>query len=188
MTVSELVELSQAMRIPAAPVTDGESILACPQYAERGFFIEGGSGSRAILPDPDRRSGCRRHRSRRHRLPRHLGAIRRRRLERARRNGDQRNDVRRRGTALRGLKVFDLSTFWAGAYLTCYLGAFGADVIKVESIQRPDGHRYSGALLREGDDWYERGPLWQGTNLNKRDITLDLTSAAGRELALRLAG
>lgn len=79
-----------------------------------------------------------------------------------------------------GLKVFDLSTFWAGAYLTCYLGAFGADVVKVESIQRPDGHRYSGSLLREGDDWYERGPLWQGTNLNKRDITLDLTSAAGR--------
>ena len=86
-----------------------------------------------------------------------------------------------------GLKVFDLSTFWAGAYLTCYLGAFGADVIKIESIQRPDGHRYSGAMLREGDDWYERGPLWQGTNLNKRDITLDLTSEAGRELALRLA-
>ncbi|WP_197505070.1 CaiB/BaiF CoA-transferase family protein, partial [Mycobacterium sp. E3305] len=50
-----------------------------------------------------------------------------------------------------------------------------------------DGHRYSGSLLREGEDWYERGPLWQGTNLNKRDITLDLNSAAGRELALRLA-
>ena len=43
-----------------------------------------------------------------------------------------------------GLKVFDLSTFWSGAYLTMYLGAFGADVVKVESIQRPDGHRYSG--------------------------------------------
>ena len=83
--------------------------------------------------------------------------------------------------------MFDLSTFWAGAYLTCYLGAFGADVIKVESIQRPDGHRYSGSLLRDGDDWYERGPLWQGTNLNKRDITLDLSSARGRDLALQLA-
>ena len=86
-----------------------------------------------------------------------------------------------------GLKILDLSTFWAGAYLTCYFGAYGADVVKVESIQRPDGHRYSGALLREGDDWYERGPLWQGTNLNKRDLTLDLNSEKGRELALRLA-
>ena len=86
-----------------------------------------------------------------------------------------------------GLKILDLSTFWAGAYLTCYFGAYGADVVKVESIQRPDGHRYSGALLREGDDWYERGPLWQGTNLNKRDLTLDLNSEKGRELALRFA-
>ena len=63
----------------------------------------------------------------------------------------------------------------------------GADVIKVESIQRPDGHRFSGALLRDGDDWYERGPLWQGTNLNKRDITLDLSSERGRAIARRLA-
>src|SRR6185312_4459231 len=52
------------------------------------------------------------------------------------------------------LKVLDLSTFWAGAYLTCYLGAFGADITKVESIQRPDGHRFSGAWAYEGDRWY----------------------------------
>jgi crotonobetainyl-CoA:carnitine CoA-transferase CaiB-like acyl-CoA transferase len=85
------------------------------------------------------------------------------------------------------MKVLDLTTFWAGGYLTCYLGAFGADVVKVESIQRPDGFRYSAAYPHEGDDWYERSALWQATNLNKRDITLDLTSQAGRELARRLA-
>ena len=85
------------------------------------------------------------------------------------------------------MKVLDLTTFWAGGYLTCYLGAFGADVVKVESIQRPDGFRYSAAYPYEGDDWYERSALWQATNLNKRDITLDLTSQAGRELARRLA-
>jgi crotonobetainyl-CoA:carnitine CoA-transferase CaiB-like acyl-CoA transferase len=86
-----------------------------------------------------------------------------------------------------GLRVLDLSTFWAGAYLTCYLGAFGADIVKVESIQRPDGHRYSGAFPFEGDDWYERSVIWQATNLNKRDLTLDLTSERGREIARRLA-
>ena len=63
MTVAELVELSQAMRIPAAPVTDGESILACPQYAERGFFIEGGSGRWAVHHDREPLSGCRRRQS-----------------------------------------------------------------------------------------------------------------------------
>ncbi len=84
------------------------------------------------------------------------------------------------------VKVLDLSTFWAGAYLTCYLGAFGADITKVESIQRPDGFRYSGAYAHEGDLWYERSGMWQATNLNKRDITLDLNSDDGRDIARRL--
>ena len=39
-TVTEIVELSQAMRIPAAPVNDGATVLDCPQYAKRGFFVE----------------------------------------------------------------------------------------------------------------------------------------------------
>lgn len=164
-TVADIVELGQAMRIPTAPVSDGASILDCPQYDERGFFVTGGGeGWSFRCPGP----------------PFRLGKT----------TAAQRRPTRGQGEArapFAGLKVFDLSTFWAGAYLTCYLGAFGADVVKVESIQRPDAHRYSGALLRTGDDWYERGPLWQGTNLNKRDLTLDLSSERGREIALRMA-
>src|SRR6201992_3209542 len=41
-TVAEIVELAQALRIPAAPVNDGATILDCPQYAKRGFFVDGG--------------------------------------------------------------------------------------------------------------------------------------------------
>jgi CoA-transferase family III len=54
-------------------------------------------------------------------------------------------------TPFADVKVLDLSTFWAGAYLTCYLDAFGAEIVKVESIQRPDGPRYSGAWAYEVD-------------------------------------
>jgi crotonobetainyl-CoA:carnitine CoA-transferase CaiB-like acyl-CoA transferase len=185
MNVDDIVELSQAMRIPAAPVTDGASILSCPQYAERGFFLESGaSETRFTRPGaPFRLSKT----AAREPAPApRLGA--------SSPAGDQRAELGNAVAAVTdpalpfaGLKILDLSTFWAGAYLTCYFGAFGADVVKVESIQRPDGHRYSGALLRDGDDWYERGALWQATNLNKRDLTLDLNSEKGRELALRLA-
>lgn len=185
MSVAALVDLSQAMRIPAAPVLEGDTILSCPQYAERGFFVESATETwRFTRPGAPFRLSKTPARS-----PLPAPAMQ----KDAQVTWAERDAPRQRDAALNsslpfaGLKVFDLSTFWAGAYLTCYLGAFGADVIKVESIQRPDGHRYSGSLLREGDDWYERGPLWQGTNLNKRDITLDLTSAAGRKLALRLA-
>ncbi len=41
-TVAEIVELGQALRIPAAPVNDGATVLDCPQYAKRGFFVEAG--------------------------------------------------------------------------------------------------------------------------------------------------
>jgi crotonobetainyl-CoA:carnitine CoA-transferase CaiB-like acyl-CoA transferase len=67
-----------------------------------------------------------------------------------------------------------------------YLGALGADVIKLESVQRPDGFRFSGAFPQEGDDYYDRSGIWQATNLNKRDLTLDLTRPEGRELLERL--
>jgi crotonobetainyl-CoA:carnitine CoA-transferase CaiB-like acyl-CoA transferase len=184
MNVADLVELSQAMRIPAAPINDGATILDSPQYRDRGFFIESdASDVRFSRPGAPFRFS---------KTP--VGSP-----KPAPRLGDHAVDWGVRAEASRpaghadvdspfaGLKVFDLSTFWSGAYLTMYLGAFGADVVKVESIQRPDGHRYSGSLLRSSDDWYEIGPMWQATNLNKRDITLDLTSDVGRELALRLA-
>uniref|UniRef100_UPI00061B3ADC CaiB/BaiF CoA transferase family protein n=1 Tax=Mycobacterium sp. UM_Kg1 TaxID=1545691 RepID=UPI00061B3ADC len=48
MTVADIVELSQAMRIPAAPITDGATIVDCPQYSERGFFIAGSGFGRTF--------------------------------------------------------------------------------------------------------------------------------------------
>jgi crotonobetainyl-CoA:carnitine CoA-transferase CaiB-like acyl-CoA transferase len=183
ITVADLVELSQAMRIPAAPINDGASILDSPQYRDRGFFVKGGSdGEQFTRPGaPFRLSRTPADAPRP--APR-LGDAVEVSWTVAERPVSESVDA---AIPFEGLKVFDLSTFWAGAYLTCYLGAFGADVIKVESIQRPDGHRYSGSLLRSSERWYEIGPLWQGTNLNKRDITLDLSVESGRELAMRLA-
>ena len=180
-TVAEIVELGQALRIPAAPVNDGATVLDCPQYAKRGFFVRGGgpgwsfqrpgapfrlSKTPVAQPLPAPRLGTRP-------VSQAVGA--------------QPFSPATGSLPFSGLRVLDLTTFWAGAYLTCYLGAFGADIVKVESIQRPDGHRYSGAFAYEGDDWYERSPIWQGTNLNKRDLTLDLSRERGLAIARRLA-
>ncbi|MCQ4362763.1 CoA transferase [Mycobacterium gordonae] len=175
-TVAETVEVCQAMRIPAAPVNDGATVLDCPQYAQRGFFLETGGFRRPGAPFRMSKTPVGQPKP----GPR-LGA-------RAEWSGPGEPLSAAQGSmAFAGLRVLDLSTFWAGAYLTCYLGAFGADIVKVESIQRPDGHRYSGAYPFEGEDWYERSALWQATNLNKKDLTLDLTSPRGREIARRLA-
>jgi crotonobetainyl-CoA:carnitine CoA-transferase CaiB-like acyl-CoA transferase len=191
-TVAQIVELSQAMRIPAAAVNDGGTTLDSPQYAARGFFVTGGSGgnggagSHGQAPWSFQRPGS----------PYRFSKTPVAEPRPAPRLGTRPTPWSTGGKTLSvtdaplpfvGLRVLDLTTFWAGAYTTCYLGAFGADIVKVESIQRPDGFRYSGAFPFEGDDWYERGPLWQATNLNKRDLTLDLTSPRGLDIARRLA-
>ena len=95
-------------------------------------------------------------------------------------------DRARTNAPFAGLRVVDLGSFWAGPYCTMYLGALGAEVIKVESTRRPDGFRFSGAVPEMGDDWYERGGIFAATNLNKREVTLELSTAAGRDLLLRL--
>ena len=85
---------------------------------------------------------------------------------------------------LSGIRVVDLTRILAGPYATMILGDMGADVVKVE---RPDG----------GDDTRAWGPPWVGqaggasayytaVNRNKRSLTLDLKSDAGREVLWRL--
>jgi crotonobetainyl-CoA:carnitine CoA-transferase CaiB-like acyl-CoA transferase len=178
-SVDEIVELSQALRIPATPVNDGATVLECPQYRDRGFFVEAGGDDWSF-----RRPGAPFRLSKTPVLPVRAAP----RLGQTSVTGatGRPRVAPDRGMPFDDVKILDLSTFWAGAYLTCYLGAFGADITKVESIQRPDGFRYSGAYAHEGDLWYERSGMWQATNLNKRDITLDLTSDDGRDLARRL--
>ena len=62
----------------------------------------------------------------------------------------------------------------------------GADVIKVESVQRIDGWRGSGTLADDGIPTWESSPYFNWVNRNKRDITLDLTRPEGSDIVKRL--
>lgn len=87
---------------------------------------------------------------------------------------------------LAGIRVLDFTAFWAGPFATAWLAAMGADVIKVESVQRPDGMRMSGSTRLGAPEAIECSPLYHASNLNKRGITLDLSRAEGVEIAKRL--
>ena len=87
---------------------------------------------------------------------------------------------------LAGVRIVDLTAFWAGPAATHSLAAFGADVIKIESIQRPDGIRYSGGMRTDVDDWWEYGWVFHAMNTNKRSVTLDLESEDGVALFKQL--
>jgi formyl-CoA transferase len=82
---------------------------------------------------------------------------------------------------LEGLRVVDLTRVLSGPYCTMQLGDLGAEVIKVEQPGK-------------GDDTRAFAPPYQGeeaayflsVNRNKKSITLDMKSAAGKEVLRRL--
>src|SRR6202034_4118915 len=53
-----------------------------------------------------------------------------------------------------GLRVADLTQFWAGPTVSHYLAVHGAEVIHIESPQRPDGQR-SITVKPEANEWFE---------------------------------
>jgi crotonobetainyl-CoA:carnitine CoA-transferase CaiB-like acyl-CoA transferase len=86
-----------------------------------------------------------------------------------------------------GVRVLDLTHAWAGPFATQLLADYGAEVIKIESHNRPDMLRFS--TLPADDmrpDVYNRGGWFQHLSRNKLGLTLDLKQPQGRELFKRL--
>ena len=83
--------------------------------------------------------------------------------------------------ALDGMRVLDLTQHLSGPYCTMVLGDMGADVLKIEKLE-------------DGDDQRKLGPFVNGEsspfmmiNRNKKSITLNLKSDAGKAIFLKLA-
>ena len=73
--------------------------------------------------------------------------------------------------------------FFAGPVCAQIAADAGADVIKVESIQRIDGWRGSGSSNANTElPGWESSPYFNWVNRNKRDITLNLTDPRGIEI------
>lgn len=81
---------------------------------------------------------------------------------------------------LAGMLVIDAATLFAGPLAATLLGDFGADVTKIEHPRRPDAARGHGPQ-RDGVNLW-----WKTLGRNKRTATIDLSSAEGAELMLRL--
>ena len=83
---------------------------------------------------------------------------------------------------LEGVRILDLTTSVAGPYGAMLLADMGAEVIKVERPGAGDDSRAWGPPFLDGESlWY------LSVNRNKRSVTLDPSSEAGRALLYEIA-
>jgi crotonobetainyl-CoA:carnitine CoA-transferase CaiB-like acyl-CoA transferase len=179
-TTQEIIDIAVAFRIPVAPIGSPATLTKVDHFVQRGVFVESEPGvlqprvpyrSDAIATRPPGR-------------PPPLGAD----------NGhvrwpprpDRAPDAEAGGLPLSDIRITDLTAFWAGPVVTQFLGALGADVIKLEGVRRPDGMRFSGGRPPDWDQWWEWGPVFLCSNNNKRGISVELSTDAGRAIALEL--
>ena len=198
-TIAEIVETMSLMRIPANPLGDGRTLLEMEQFRARNVFVRNPAGF--LQPRPPYRLHGRDslHGHARTAVPPEIAsapALGEHEAEIARQLEDTpprsreavhsrpHGEARANALPLEGIRVLDLTAFWAGPVATSVLADMGADVLKVESIQRPDGMRFAGSL--PGERMWEHNPIFHGANTGKRAITLKLDSEEGRALLLRL--
>jgi crotonobetainyl-CoA:carnitine CoA-transferase CaiB-like acyl-CoA transferase len=179
-TVDEIIEAMSLVRVPVNPLGNGRTLLEMDHLQAREVFVDNPAGFKQPRP-PYRLSGDERKPAPRAapRLGEHTDEI----LAEA---GAGNRPVAEGGGPLpyEGLRVIDFSAFWAGPVGTSFLAELGADVIKIESIQRPDGMRFAGSV--RNDTMWEFNAVNHGCNSSKRDLTLNLDSEQGLALAKRL--
>lgn len=87
--------------------------------------------------------------------------------------------------ALEGVTVLDFTQLLAGPYATEMLGDLGAKIIKIERIKTGDlfrGMDHLGKKLGKN-----LSPQYMAWNRNKRSISLDVRTEAGREIIYKMA-
>lgn len=88
---------------------------------------------------------------------------------------------------LAGLTVIDFAMGWAGPLTGRLLSDLGADVIKIEAGRYPDwwrGVNWTAEYIQTRQ--YENAKGFCALNRGKRGVSIDLTTPAGRQLALSL--
>jgi crotonobetainyl-CoA:carnitine CoA-transferase CaiB-like acyl-CoA transferase len=176
----EIVDLAVAFRIPVAPIATPATLPKIDHFIQRGVFVESELG--VLQPRVPYRSDA--MATRPPGRPPQLGADNGRVHWPARPEWDGTPEVD--ALPLSDIRVTDFTAFWAGPVATQFLGALGADVIKLEGVRRPDGMRFSAGRPPDWDQWWEWGPVFLCSNNNKRGISVELSNEAGRAIALEL--
>ncbi|MHB8375981.1 MAG: CaiB/BaiF CoA transferase family protein [Dehalococcoidia bacterium] len=95
------------------------------------------------------------------------------------------SDIGTKGQPLSGINVADFSWFGAGPICAENLATFGATVVRIESEAHLDGLR-SVAPFPPGKTGYNVSGYFNNYNAGKLDLTLNLGTARGKQMAEKL--
>jgi len=183
-TTADIVARASLLRIPVAPVNDGQKVFDHVQFEARKVFVENptggflqprppylmnGEGPRPFGPVP--------------KLGEHTGKIEARKRHR---KGIAPSLANNPDLPLKGIRVLDATAWWAGPSSTQMLATLGAEVIHLEAIQRMDGMRMIGGMFFEKPGWWDYSAIFLTANTNKQGLTLDLNQAKGVETVKKL--
>ena len=88
---------------------------------------------------------------------------------------------------LAGVRVLDFTWVWAGPHCALMLANLGAEVLKVESPNRPDLLRRTNIIPQGMEQGLNRSGTFNQMGLGKKSVGINLSHAEGLELVRRLA-
>jgi crotonobetainyl-CoA:carnitine CoA-transferase CaiB-like acyl-CoA transferase len=170
-------------RVPVGYVQTMREVLDDPHLAERKFWQPGSgpagpAGGPVVVPGSPYRF--------------HPHAAQPASPEPARKASGQETPARQHGgeLPLHGIRILDMSHVWAGPLAARLLADLGADVIKVDAPGRRAGALAPadpGEAAAPGLRPWNRQPLNNKLNRNRRSLGVDLKAPEGRDIFLRLA-
>ena len=176
-TVAEVLDLAAAFRLPNAPIGHGANLTDIEHFRAREAF-EANPTDGARNP----------------RMPVRIHGVPASPRRVAPRPGEHPmadltadvpvtdDDPPARPAPFSDLRVLDLTAFWAGPLTGHLLALLGAEVIHVESPQRPDGARLVGGVPQTEDRYWEKGPIFAALNTDKKGLAVDLSDPRGVEV------
>ena len=93
---------------------------------------------------------------------------------------DREQHVDKERLPLNGLTVLDFTRLLPGPLATMHLGAYGADIVKIEDVETGDPTRFVGRFINGS------GAFFRQLNRNKKSIALNLKTEEGREIVKKL--
>jgi crotonobetainyl-CoA:carnitine CoA-transferase CaiB-like acyl-CoA transferase len=161
----DIYQMAQSRGVPFGWINNPSDLVRSPQLLDRGFILPAGGGLSPAVTTPVRAAG----------LPWHNGP---------RPGAPQPGKPEPgppRARPLDGVVVLDFGTITAGAAVTRLLADYGATVLKIEWVDRPDTFR-SWKMPAQALD----SPYFPSNNVGKLGVAVNLKTGEGRDIVHRL--